>query len=118
MGNLGPKEQEIMDRAVPIAKINNDKFISITRRMGDCKQKRRVYKLNHPNMQLDSNTWVRPDVGVVKCNCDATLFQREGYIGMGCVLCDSQGEFIGCHSAKIHGVLSSKDEKCMAYSKL
>ena len=28
---------------------------------------------------------------------------------MGCVLRDIQGEFIGCHSAKIYGVLSSRD---------
>ena len=76
--------------------------------MGGCKQKK-VHKLNHPNRQLDSNTWVQPDVGVVKCNCDAALFQREGYTGMGCVLRDSQGEFIGCYSAKNHEVLSSRD---------
>ena len=68
-----------------------------------------MHKLNHPNIQLDSNTWVRPDVGVVKCNCDAALFQTEGYTGMGCVLRDNQGEFIGYHSTKIHGVLSSRD---------
>ena len=45
----------------------------------------------------------------MKCNFNVALFQKEGYTGMWCVLRDSQGEFIGCHSAKIHGVLSSKD---------
>ena len=72
---------------------------------------KRVHKLNHTSKQLDSNTWVGPDVRVVKCNSDAALFQREGYTGMGCVLRNSHGEFIGCHSAKIHGVLSSRDAK-------
>ena len=86
MGNLGPKEQAIIDRAVLTSKTNSGKFVSITRRMGGCKQKK-VHKLNHPNRQLDSNTWVQPNVGVVKCNCDAALFQREGYIGMGCLTC-------------------------------
>ena len=45
----------------------------------------------------------------MKCNCDAALFQREGYTGMGCVLRDSQGEFMGCYSTKFHKVLSSKE---------
>ena len=66
--------------------------------------KTRMHKLNNPSTPLDSGTWARSDVGVVKCKCDAALFQREGYTGMGCVLRDSQGDFIRCHSVQIHGV--------------
>ena len=57
--------------------------------------KKRVHKLNHQNRQPDSNTWVRPNVGVVKCNCDAALFHEEGCIGMGCVLSNCQGVNLG-----------------------
>ena len=73
--------------------------------------KTRAHNLSNPSRPLDINTWARPDTGVVKCNCDATLFKREGYTGMGCVLRDSQGEFMWCHSVKILGVLSSKEAK-------
>ena len=38
---------------------------------------------------FDGVKWQRPHAGFLKCNCDATIFEREGYTGLGCMLRDS-----------------------------
>ena len=42
-------------------------------------------------------------------NYDAALFEGERVTGMGCVLRNSQGVFLGCFVNKMCGVLSAKD---------
>ena len=43
-------------------------------------------------------------MGFLKCNCDAAMFEHDGFTSMGCVLWNSAGQFMGCFASK-HGVL-------------
>ena len=33
----------------------------------------------------ESTGWRKPNIGFLKCNCDATIFGVEGVTAMGCV---------------------------------
>ncbi|XVF79900.1 hypothetical protein PTKIN_Ptkin15bG0027800 [Pterospermum kingtungense] len=40
--------------------------------------------------------WTRPQIGYLKCNCDAALFKETGKLGIGMVLRANDGQFIAC----------------------
>ena len=60
---------------------------------------------------VDGVKWQRPNLGFLKCNCDAAIFEKEGYTGMGCVQRDSHNGFPGCLATKMYGVMLVKETK-------
>lgn len=60
-----------------------------------------------------NRTWMKPEVGWLKINTDAAVFQ-DGSIGVGAVIRDSQGCFIGAGCCKVEGAWSSREAEAIS----
>ncbi|KAL8100316.1 hypothetical protein AgCh_032534 [Apium graveolens] len=54
------------------------------------------------NVVAGVRVWVKPPFGWVNVNVDAAIFQN-GYIGVGCVMRDTSGQFLGARCMRIEG---------------
>ena len=50
-------------------------------------------------------TWLRPEIGWLKCNIDAVIFQQEGFMGYGWVLRDDEGVVIAAKNGVMNGLV-------------
>lgn len=57
--------------------------------------------------------WSKPTDGWVKVNTDAALFQ-DGSVGVGCIMRDSQGVFLGARCGRIVGAWSPREAEAIA----
>lgn len=48
--------------------------------------------------------WVKPLKGALKMNVDTACFDQLGFVGIGCVIRDSNGKMLGASSRKLEGV--------------
>ena len=63
--------------------------------------------------QIADKKWNKPPDDWIKINVNATRAQN-GYIGFGCVVRNSQGQFIGARCGRIRGNWSSKEADALS----
>lgn len=64
------------------------------------------------NKETVANVWRKPMEGWVKVNTDAAVF-NNGSIGLGCVLRNSQGAFMGARSCKVEGAWTPREAEAI-----
>ncbi|KAH9670971.1 reverse transcriptase domain-containing protein [Citrus sinensis] len=58
-------------------------------------------------------SWEKPEFGWVKCNVDAAVFASQGRIGLGCVIRNSEGEFLAARCVGRHGAFSAREAEAL-----
>jgi len=64
---------------------------------------------NSGMMDQRQEGWIRPVVGEVKCNVDATIFKEQDCYGIGMCLRGNRGEFIRAKITRYKGLLQPKE---------
>ena len=61
--------------------------------------------------------WVRPPVGLLKLNIDATMLKDPTVVGVGMVLHDSDGLLVACNSVVLPFCYSVKEAEAVGLCK-
>ncbi|XP_074378029.1 uncharacterized protein LOC141719551 [Apium graveolens] len=64
------------------------------------------------NVVTGERVWFKPPLGWVKVNVDATIFQN-GFIGVGCVLRDTHGQFLGARCKRVEGAWRPREAEAI-----
>lgn len=64
------------------------------------------------HVRIRDQFWTKPMDGWVKLNTDAAVF-HDGSIGVGCVLRNSQGQFLGAKHCRLVGVWSPREAEAI-----
>ena len=59
-------------------------------------------------------TWLRPEIGWLKCNIDAAIFQHGGFMGYGWVLRDDEGTMIAAKNGVMNGLVNPAMAEAMS----
>ena len=65
------------------------------------------------HVSIGDRTWRKPELGWLKLNIDAAVFQ-DGQIGVGCVLRDAQGQFVGPRCQKVGGAWLPREAEAIS----
>lgn len=57
--------------------------------------------------------WEKPCFGWLKCNVNATIFKAQGKFSVGCVICNSWGEFVTARCECFSGIFYSREAEAL-----
>ena len=72
--------------------------------LGQWQQARMVENQNQQGREVNvQQRWKKPEVGWLKCNVDAALFNQQGKIGLGCIIRDENGVLVAAKNDLLKG---------------